>query len=218
MFCLYFNSFSFFDDEQERALQVCTYSGSSSDTETELEDTGSTLGSPQRTLIHRAKKRDSGAFESCHFSLLLVLFFPPLFPFITKILRLAVDRNEETLKRSSVEKSLSIMDYYQHDVFTHLEKDSRRISQYNLLHKESSLDSTAGERLSVSIKTAVTAVKTLYRHAGDSYEAFYCSSHPRMTSRNLRRQWYLLTYSDDGCSQWLISLTLKEKSKIRTAN
>ena len=145
-------------------------------------------------------------------------FSPPLFPFITKILRLAVDRNEETLKRSSVEKSLSIMDYYQHDVFTHLEKDSRRISQYNLLHKESSLDSTAGERLSVSIKTAVTAVKTLYRHAGDSYEAFYCSSHPRMTSRNLRRQWYLLTYSDDGCSQWLISLTLKEKSKIRTAN
>ncbi|KAM8722108.1 nck-associated protein 5-like isoform 2-T2 [Acanthopagrus schlegelii] len=138
----------------ERALQVCTYSGSSSDTETELEENGSTLGSPQRT--HRAKKRDS------------------------------VDRNEETLKRSSVEKSLSIMDYYQHDVFTHLEKDSRRISQYNLLHKDSSLDSTAGE--SVSIKTAVTAVKTLYRHAGDSYEAFYCSSHPRMTSRNLRRQ------------------------------
>lgn len=87
-----------------------------------------------------------------------------------------------------MEKSLSIMDYYQHDVFTHLEKDSRRISQYNLLHKESSLDSTAGDRLSVSTKTAIMAVKTLYRHAGDSYEAFYCSSHPHMTTRNLRRQ------------------------------
>uniref|UniRef100_A0A3B5B596 NCK associated protein 5 n=2 Tax=Stegastes partitus TaxID=144197 RepID=A0A3B5B596_9TELE len=106
----------------ERALRVCTYSGSSSsDTETEHEGTGSTLGSPQRTLINRTKKGDS------------------------------VEPNEETLKRRSVEKSLSIMDYYQHDMFTHLEKDSRRISQYNLLHKESSLDGKAGERLSKEI-------------------------------------------------------------------
>lgn len=65
-----------------------------------------------------------------------------------------MDQNEETLKRSSVEKSLSIMDYYQHDVFSHLEKDSRRISQYNLLHKEASLDGKAVDRLSVSVKTA----------------------------------------------------------------
>nr|XP_046238558.1 nck-associated protein 5-like isoform X3 [Scatophagus argus] len=106
------------DVPRERALQVCTYSGSSSDTETEPEGTGSTLGSPQRTLIYRAKKSDS------------------------------VDQNVETLKRSSVEKSLSIMDYYQHDVFSHLEKDSRRISQYDLLHRESSLDGKAGDRLS----------------------------------------------------------------------
>ncbi|XP_051797840.1 nck-associated protein 5 isoform X3 [Acanthochromis polyacanthus] len=105
----------------ERALRVCTYSGSSSDTETEHEGSGSTLGSPQRTLISRTKKSDS------------------------------VEQNEETLKRRSVEKSLSIMDYYQHDMFTHLEKDSRRISQYNLLHKESSLDGKAGERLSKEI-------------------------------------------------------------------
>ncbi|XP_050922069.1 nck-associated protein 5 isoform X2 [Lates calcarifer] len=121
-----------YDMPGERALRVCTYSGSSSsDTETELEETGSTLGSPQRTLINRPKKTDS------------------------------VDRNEETLKRSSVvEKSLSIMDYYQHDVFSHLEKDSRRISQYNLLHKESSLDGKAGDRLSKEIpleKTPVSA-------------------------------------------------------------
>ncbi|XP_040888568.1 nck-associated protein 5-like isoform X2 [Toxotes jaculatrix] len=110
-----------YDVSGERALRVCTYSGSSSDTETELEGTGSTLSSPQRTLINRTKKSDS------------------------------VDQNEETLKRSSVEKSLSIMDYYQHDVFSHLEKDSRRISQYNLLHKESSLDGKAGDRLSREI-------------------------------------------------------------------
>ncbi|XP_045915760.1 nck-associated protein 5-like isoform X2 [Micropterus dolomieu] len=113
----------------ERALQVCTYSGSSSDTETEPEGTGSTLGSPQRTLINRAKKSDS------------------------------VDQNEETLKRSSMEKSLSIMDFYQHDAFSHLE-DSRRISQYNLLHKESSLDGKAGDRLSKEIpmeKTPISA-------------------------------------------------------------
>ncbi|KAG7236205.1 hypothetical protein INR49_001323 [Caranx melampygus] len=114
--------------EQERALRVCTYSGSSSDTETEPEGTGSTLGSPQRTLIHRTKKRDS------------------------------VDQNEDTLKRSSVEKSLSIMDYYQHDMFSHLEKDSRRISQYNLLHKESSLDGKAGDRLSKEIPSEKMAV------------------------------------------------------------
>ncbi|XP_030011948.1 nck-associated protein 5-like isoform X2 [Sphaeramia orbicularis] len=105
----------------ERALRVCTYSGSSSDTETELED------SPQRTLIHRTKKNDS------------------------------VEQNEETLKRSSVETSLSIMDYYQHDMFSHLE-DSRRISQYNLLHKESSLDGNEGDRLSKEIPLEKTPI------------------------------------------------------------
>lgn len=52
--------------EQERALRVCTYSGSSSsDTETEPEGTGSTLGSPQKTLINRAKKNDSGMLGNC---------------------------------------------------------------------------------------------------------------------------------------------------------
>ncbi|XP_069377087.1 nck-associated protein 5-like isoform X3 [Paralichthys olivaceus] len=113
----------------ERALRVCTYSGSSSssDTETELEAGGSTLGSPQRTLIPRTKRSDP------------------------------VEQNEETLKRSSVEKPLSIMDFYQHDMFSHLERDSRRISQYNLLHKESSLDGKAGDRLSKEIPLEKTA-------------------------------------------------------------
>ncbi|XP_056286745.1 nck-associated protein 5-like isoform X3 [Pseudoliparis swirei] len=101
-------------EDGERVLQVCSYSGSGSDTETEPERTGS---SPQRTLVSRSKRRDS------------------------------VDQNEETLKRSGVETSLSIMDYYQHEMYSHLEKDSRRISQYNLLHTEASLDGTAGDRL-----------------------------------------------------------------------
>ncbi|XP_031708260.1 nck-associated protein 5-like isoform X2 [Anarrhichthys ocellatus] len=117
------------DMPSERALQVCMYSGSSSDTETEPERTGN---SPQRTLINRSKKRDS------------------------------VEQNEETLKRSSVEKSLSIMDYYQHEVYSHLEKDSRRISQYNLLDKESSLDGKAGDRLSkeISMEKALVSAQS----------------------------------------------------------
>ncbi|KAM7375309.1 hypothetical protein PAMA_014419 [Pampus argenteus] len=106
----------------ERALRVCTYSGSSSDTETEPEGPGSTLSSPQRTLMDRTRNNDAG-----------------------------LDRNEETLKRSSLEKSFSIMDYYQHEMFSHLEKDSRRISQYNLMHKDSSLDGKAEDRLSKEI-------------------------------------------------------------------
>ncbi|XP_034034630.1 nck-associated protein 5-like isoform X4 [Thalassophryne amazonica] len=101
----------------ERALRVCTYSHSSSDTETEPESTGSTLDSPQRTLINATTKNGSG------------------------------DQNDGTLKRNSLEKSLSIMDYYQHDMFSHLEKDSRKISQYSLLHKEPLLDGKAGDRL-----------------------------------------------------------------------
>uniref|UniRef100_A0A8D3ADN0 Nck-associated protein 5 C-terminal domain-containing protein n=1 Tax=Scophthalmus maximus TaxID=52904 RepID=A0A8D3ADN0_SCOMX len=115
-----------YDAPGERALLVCTYSGSSSsssDTETELGGTGGTLGSPRRTLISRTKRSDSGP----------------------------VDQNEETLKRRSAGKPLSIMDYYQHDVFSHLELDGRRISQYNLLHKEVSLDGKAGDRLSKEI-------------------------------------------------------------------
>lgn len=49
------------------------------------------------------------------------------------------------------------MDYYQHDVFSHLE-DSRRISQYNL----SSLG--AGDRLSVSIKLLIVVWSFFYSH------------------------------------------------------
>ncbi|XP_061572175.1 nck-associated protein 5-like isoform X2 [Cololabis saira] len=98
------------DTTSERALRVCTYPGSSSDTETEPDGTGSTSASPRRT-----KRTDSA------------------------------EQNDDTLTRRSVEKSLSIMDFYQQDV------DFRRISQYNLLHKEASLDGRAGDRLSTEI-------------------------------------------------------------------
>ncbi|XP_029374012.1 nck-associated protein 5 isoform X2 [Echeneis naucrates] len=116
-----------YDTPGERVLRVCTYSGSSSssDTETELEETRSTLASPQRTLIHRTKKSDS--------------------------------EEEETLKRRSMEKPLLIMDYYQHDMFSHLE-DSRRLSQYNLLHRESSVDGRAADRLSIETPQEKTAL------------------------------------------------------------
>ncbi|KAM9328225.1 nck-associated protein 5-like [Pholidichthys leucotaenia] len=109
-----------YDVPGERALRVCTYS-CSSDTETEPEGTGSTVSSPQRTLVNRTKRRDS------------------------------VEQNDETLKRSSVEKSFSIMDYYQHDMFSHLEKDSCKSSQYSVLRKESPLDGRAGDRLSKEV-------------------------------------------------------------------
>ncbi|XP_047211308.1 nck-associated protein 5-like isoform X3 [Girardinichthys multiradiatus] len=63
----------------------------------------------------------------------------------------SVEQNEDTLKSQNVEKSLSIMDYYQHEMFSHLEKDGRRISQYNLLHKESSPDGKAGDLISMEL-------------------------------------------------------------------
>uniref|UniRef100_A0A3B3DIH4 NCK associated protein 5 n=2 Tax=Oryzias melastigma TaxID=30732 RepID=A0A3B3DIH4_ORYME len=108
----------------EKTLRVCVYPVSDSDTETESEGTTSTLASPLRTPMNKLQKSDS------------------------------VEQSEETLKKRNAEKSLSIMDYYQHDVFSHLETDARTISQYSLLHKESSLDGKAGDRLSVSIWTA----------------------------------------------------------------
>ncbi|XP_045078204.1 uncharacterized protein LOC123491469 [Coregonus clupeaformis] len=42
------------------------------------------------------------------------------------------------------------MDYYQHDMFSHIEKDDHRrsFSQYNLLHNQSSLEGKARDRLS----------------------------------------------------------------------
>ncbi|XP_034145497.1 nck-associated protein 5 isoform X3 [Esox lucius] len=101
----------------DRALRVCKYSASSSDTETE--SVGNTLVSPRRTLTNGAKTSHQ------------------------------VDNDKETMKRSSLEKYPLIMDYHEHDVFS-LEKEAQRrsISQYNLLHNQSSLQGKAGDRLS----------------------------------------------------------------------
>ncbi|XP_068165404.1 nck-associated protein 5-like isoform X3 [Antennarius striatus] len=76
-----------------------------------------TLSPPPRTLVYRATNTDS------------------------------VDQNEETLKRSGTDESLSIMDCYQHHVFSRLDTDSRRRSQYGVFHRRSSLDSRAGDAL-----------------------------------------------------------------------
>ncbi|KAL1021889.1 hypothetical protein UPYG_G00019340 [Umbra pygmaea] len=60
-----------------------------------------------------------------------------------------VDYDEGTMRRSSVEKFPSIMDYYQHEMFSHLDKEGqqRNISQYNVLHNQSSLEGKVGDRL-----------------------------------------------------------------------
>ncbi|XP_061632908.1 nck-associated protein 5-like isoform X4 [Phyllopteryx taeniolatus] len=96
------------DISAERALRLCTYSGSSSgsDTEIELERPGMTLSPLQSSRIN-----------------------------CSEVVTL-VDPCEKTLRSGSVENSLSIMDFYQHEMFSHLEKDRRRICQCDLLHKE----------------------------------------------------------------------------------
>ncbi|KAM6945781.1 nck-associated protein 5-like [Aplochiton taeniatus] len=107
--------------KHDKALQMCKYSGSNSDTETEQESARSTLSSPQNTL---------NMAKNC-----------------------SQDQEAETLRRSSVRRSLSIMDYYQHDVFSHLEKNARRRhSQYSTPHKESSPDSKSADRPSKALQ------------------------------------------------------------------
>lgn len=61
----------------------------------------------------------------------------------------SVDQSEQTLKRCSVGKGLSIMDYYQTEVYPGLE-EGRRLSRYSLL-QEGALDTKPGERLSNEI-------------------------------------------------------------------
>ncbi|XP_019746824.1 nck-associated protein 5 isoform X3 [Hippocampus comes] len=100
------------DNSAERGLRLCTYLGSSSgsDTETELERPAVNLRPTQSSGINCSKTINS------------------------------VDQREKTPRSSSVEDPLSIMDFYQRDMFSQLEKDSKRISQYDLLHKETAIN------------------------------------------------------------------------------
>ena len=151
---------------------MCTYSGSSSDTETELEHEPSwrrrrrsglatTDPRPQnqeeQLRLETFKPNFLSSASGCFFFHILISPPPPPPP-------CAVEPSEETLtrRRSGVEKPLSIMDLYPHDVFSHLELDGRRRSQYNLLHKEASLDGKPGDRLSVSITSVCVLVITQY--------------------------------------------------------
>uniref|UniRef100_A0AAV2LC56 Sulfotransferase n=1 Tax=Knipowitschia caucasica TaxID=637954 RepID=A0AAV2LC56_KNICA len=61
-----------------------------------------------------------------------------------------VEQSEQTLKRCSVGTGLSIMDYYQHEVFPCLE-EAKRLSRYSLLHQEGALEGKPADRLSVRI-------------------------------------------------------------------
>ncbi|XP_033835551.1 nck-associated protein 5-like isoform X2 [Periophthalmus magnuspinnatus] len=95
------------DTPGDRALRVCTYSGSSSETETEPE-------SPPRRTTGPA------------------------------------DQSDQTLKRCSMGKGLSIMDYYQQEVYPCLE-EGKRLSRYSLLHQEGALDGKPADGLTKEI-------------------------------------------------------------------
>ncbi|XP_077418997.1 nck-associated protein 5-like isoform X3 [Vanacampus margaritifer] len=116
------------DISSERALRLCTYSGSSSgsDAETELGRPVVAVSPLQSSRIHCSQMEDS------------------------------VEQCEKTLKSGSVDNPLSIMDLYQHEMFSPVEKDSRKIRQYDLLRKEAALN--ARDKLSKEIAAGKTAI------------------------------------------------------------
>ncbi|XP_036396626.1 nck-associated protein 5-like [Megalops cyprinoides] len=111
----------------DRALRVCTYSGSSSGSEVETEpETEATVKRP-----------------CCH--------TPPLKS------RSSKPADQEMVKRSSMGNRLSIMDFYQQEVLAHYEKEEHRSSRQcsspgkegrtgDLQSKCNDLDETTGER------------------------------------------------------------------------
>ncbi|XP_054641041.1 nck-associated protein 5-like isoform X3 [Dunckerocampus dactyliophorus] len=111
----------------ERALLVCnTYSGSSSGSDTETE-----LERPRSTLSPLQRPR---------------------------INRCETDDSaaEKTLRRGSMDSSLSVMHLYQHEMFSHLAEGSNRICDYNLLRKDTPL--LAGDLLSVEVPQEKTVI------------------------------------------------------------
>ncbi|XP_061745417.1 nck-associated protein 5-like isoform X3 [Nerophis ophidion] len=135
----------------ERAVLVRTYSGSDSgsDTETELERPRSAVTPLQRSRLSRCQTDDSA------------------------------EQSGKTLRSGSMDSSLSIMDFYQHEMFSHREKDSNRICDYNLLHKDSSLQ--AGDRVSVTLEKTVVGTPS----AEETSEPL---SHLSPSSSNIRKE------------------------------
>ncbi|XP_053710816.1 nck-associated protein 5-like isoform X3 [Synchiropus splendidus] len=104
------------DSEKHAHERVLRVCTYSGSSDTETEIEGSTLDSSPSTLVNRSGKDYS------------------------------VESTEKTLQRCSVEKVLSIMDYYHNDMYAHMDPDSGRIHQYKDgkagLSVESPLDKT----------------------------------------------------------------------------
>ncbi|KAJ0062280.1 hypothetical protein NL108_002593 [Boleophthalmus pectinirostris] len=62
----------------------------------------------------------------------------------------SADQSDQTLKRCSVGKGLSIMDYYHEEVYPCLE-EGKRLSRYSLLHQEGALDGKPADGLTKEI-------------------------------------------------------------------
>ncbi|MBN3326854.1 NCKP5 protein, partial [Atractosteus spatula] len=98
--------------QTDRVLRVCTYSGSSSGTETESEYELHEPGPD--ALVGQMKKHNQA------------------------------DQDEHVVKKSVAGNSMSIMDFYQHKVYTHYgEEGHKDVPQYSFEHKESSTDTMA---------------------------------------------------------------------------
>nr|XP_057906795.1 nck-associated protein 5-like isoform X2 [Doryrhamphus excisus] len=115
------------DGPAERALLVCNmYSGSSSGSDTETE-----LERPRSTLSPLQRPR----INRCQTNDAAA---------------------EKTLRRGSMDSSLSIMHFYQQEMFSHLAENSNRICDYNLLCKDTPLP--AGDILSMEVSLEKTVV------------------------------------------------------------
>uniref|UniRef100_W5M4U7 NCK associated protein 5 n=1 Tax=Lepisosteus oculatus TaxID=7918 RepID=W5M4U7_LEPOC len=98
--------------QTDRVLRVCTYSGSSSGTETESEYELHEPGPD--VLVGQMKKHNQD------------------------------DQDEQVVKKIVAGNSMSIMDFYQHKVYTHYgEEGHKDVPQYSFEHKESSTDTMA---------------------------------------------------------------------------
>ncbi|XP_041118165.1 nck-associated protein 5-like isoform X2 [Polyodon spathula] len=93
--------------QTDRTLLECTYSASSSDSETEPEYESKEIGTGQEVLLDQMK-------SNTH-----------------------VDQDEHAVKKSCIVSPMSIMDFYQHKAYVHYGKERHKdMSQYSLVHTE----------------------------------------------------------------------------------